>query len=69
LFATAHNKQLFAALFGDNSFVDPSVFRHTATTHTQPIAAPMPWTLLGLGAFLILLLAANERWNGRLRTA
>jgi hypothetical protein len=69
LFASAHNKQLFAALFGDNAFVDPSVFRHTATTHTQPIAAPMPWTLLGLGAVLILLLAANERWNGRLRTA
>ena len=69
LFATAQNKQFFAALFGDNAFVDPSVFRHTATTHTQPIAAPMPWTLLGLGAVLILLLAANERWNGRLRTA
>jgi hypothetical protein len=29
----------------------------------------MPWTLLGLGAVLILLLAANERWNGRLTTA
>jgi hypothetical protein len=69
LFASAHDKQLFGELFGENVFVDPKVFTHTATRHTQSIAAPAPWTLLGLGAVLILLLAANERWNGRLETA
>jgi hypothetical protein len=69
LFASLHDKAFFAELFGDNAFVDPKAFTHTATRHTQPIAAPAPWTLLGLGFVLVLLLAANERWNGRLETA
>jgi len=69
LFASAHDKALFAQLFGDNVFVDPKVFTHTATRHTESIAAPAPWALLGLGLLLVLLLAANERWNGRLETA
>jgi hypothetical protein len=69
LFASAHDKALFGELFGANVFVDPKVFTHTATRHTESIAAPAPWTLLGLGLLLVLLLAANERWNGRLETA
>jgi hypothetical protein len=69
LFAAPHDKRLFAALFGDNSFVDPKVFTHTATRHTASIAAPAPWGLIGLGLVLVLLLAANERWNTRLETA
>jgi hypothetical protein len=69
LFASAHDKNLFAALFGDNSFVDPKAFTHTATRHVEAIAAPEPWLLLGLGVVLVLLLAANERYNGRLETA
>lgn len=69
LFASAHDKNLFAALFGDNSFVDPKAFTHTATRRVESIAAPEPWLLLGLGAILVLLLAANERFNGRLETA
>jgi hypothetical protein len=69
LFAAPHDKRVFAALFGDNAFVDPKVFTHTATRHVQSIAAPAPWALLGLGFLLVLLLAANERWNARLETA
>jgi hypothetical protein len=69
LFAAPQDRSLFAALFGDNSFVDPKVFTHTATRHTQSIAAPVPWALLGLGALLVCLLGANERWNARLETA
>jgi hypothetical protein len=69
LFASAHDKSLFAALFGDDAFVDPKVFTHTATRHTESIAAPAPWLLLGLGGILVLLLAANERFNARLETA
>jgi hypothetical protein len=69
LFASAHDKNLFAALFGDNAFVDPKAFTHTATRQAKSIAAPEPWLLLGLGALFILLLAANERFNGRLETA
>lgn len=69
LFAAPHDKRLFAALFGDNAFVDPKVFTHTATRHTASIAAPAPWGLIGLGLILVCLLAANERWNTRLETA
>ena len=69
LFASQHDKAFFAELFGANAFVDPKAFTHTATRHTEPIAAPAPWKLLGLGFVLVLLLGANERWNGRLETA
>ncbi len=66
LFAAPNDLRLFAALFGDNAFVNPSVFTHTAKRHAASIAAPAPWTLLVLGGLLVLLLAGNERWNGRL---
>jgi hypothetical protein len=66
LFASPPNLRLFGATFGDNVFVDPSVFTHTARRHQQEIAAAEPWALLALGALLVLLLVGNERWNGRL---
>ena len=66
LFAESSNKSYFAALFGANSFVDPSAFRHGAHKHVQPVTAAAPWALLGLGGILVLLLAGNERWNTRL---
>lgn len=69
LFAAPQDKALFAALFGDRSFVDPRVFTHTATRRTQSIAAPLPWALLAFGLLLVTLLGANERWNARLETA
>jgi VWA domain-containing protein len=66
LFAAPRDRRLFAALFGDKAFVDPSVFTHTAQRHATPIAAPQPWILILLGALLVGLLAGNERLNGRL---
>ncbi len=69
LFAQPRDKRLFAALFGDNSFVDPSVFTHTAKRHAASIAAPQPWMLILLGCLLVALLAGNERFNGRLAAA
>jgi VWA domain-containing protein len=66
LFAEPANLRYFAAIFGDNAFVDPSVFTHTAKRHAQTVAAAQPWALLALGALLVLLLAGNERWNARL---
>jgi hypothetical protein len=66
LFAEHRNMQFFATLFGSNTFVDPSVFTHTAKRHEASVAAGTPWTLLSLGFVLVLLLAGNERWNGRL---
>jgi hypothetical protein len=66
LFAAAPDANLFAALFGANAFVDPSVFTHTAKRRAASVAAPLPWQLILLGALLVVLLAGNERWNGRL---
>jgi len=57
---------LFKALFGESSIVDPRVFTHTATRRAASVAATQPWALLLLGGALVLLLAGNERWNGRL---
>ena len=67
LFAAAADIRFFAALFGQNAFVSPSVFVHTAKRHAEAIAPPSPWALLLLGALLVVLLAGNERWNGRLQ--
>jgi hypothetical protein len=66
LFAESSNKSYFAALFGPDSFVDPSAFVHGAHKHVQPVTAAAPWALLALGVVLVLLLAGNERWNARL---
>jgi hypothetical protein len=66
LFAAARDISLFKALFGESSIVDPSVFTHTAKRRAASVAAAQPWTLLLLGGALVLLLAGNERWNGRL---
>jgi len=65
LFAAPDNVRFFASLFGSNSFVSPSVFTHTAKRHAQSVSGAEPWLLLGLGLVLVLLLAGNERWNGR----
>lgn len=66
LFAESSNKNYFAALFGRNSFVNPAAFRHSAHKRVQPVTAAAPWGLLSLGVVLVILLAGNERWNGRL---
>jgi hypothetical protein len=66
LFAAAHDVNLFKALFGETSIVDPRVFTHTAKRRAASVVAAQPWTLLLLGGALVLLLAGNERWNGRL---
>ena len=66
LFAQANNKSYFAALFGEDSFVNPAAFAHRARKKVQPVTAAVPWGLIALGGVLVLLLAGNERWNGRL---
>lgn len=59
--------RIFASLFGYNAFVSPSAYRTTATEHVQPFATPLPWALLAVGTLLVVLLAANELFNTRLR--
>jgi hypothetical protein len=69
LFAAPENKQLFATLFGKNVFVDPKAFTHTTSRDVEPIAAGVPWVLIGLGLLLTALLALNERLHARLELA
>jgi hypothetical protein len=45
--------------------VKTSVFTHTAKRHAQAVSGSEPWLLIALGLVLALLLAGNERWNGR----
>jgi hypothetical protein len=66
LFAEPENKAVFAALFGADAFVSPSAFTHRAGRGVQAVSAAPAWTLLGLAALFVLLLAANERLNARL---
>lgn len=65
LFANPANLRLFSALFGANAFVKTNVFTHTAKRHAQAVSGSEPWLLITLGFVLVLLLAGNERWNGR----
>lgn len=66
LFPSAQDRAYFASLFGTGAFVAPSAFTHTATRRLVPVAGTVPWALLALGVVLVVLLAANERLNGRL---
>jgi hypothetical protein len=66
LFPAPADVKLFSALFGEDTFVAPNVFTHTAKRHAASVAAPAPIALLLFGGLLLLLLAGNERWNTRL---
>ena len=66
LFPDPVNRRYFAAIFGQDAFVDPSAFTSRSGHRTQPVAAVTPWALLALGVVLVLLLAGNERFNTRL---
>jgi hypothetical protein len=68
LFASVHDRQFMAGLFGESAFVKPSVFVHRARRHVQSVAVSAPWALIALGVLLVFLLAGNERWNARLTT-
>ena len=67
LFADAANVDIFTSLFGANSLVKPSVFRHRAGHTVTFVAAEMAWGLIALGALLVVLLALNERLNTRVQ--
>jgi hypothetical protein len=66
LYALPRNREIFASLFGEDAFVQASAFTHRAGRRTEPLAVASAWTLLALGALLVLLLAGNERATARL---
>jgi hypothetical protein len=67
LFAAPANVRIFTSLFGSQAFIPASAFKSSATRQVQPIAASWPWALIAVGLILVVLLAANEQFNTRLR--
>ena len=67
LFPGPEDRALFVQLVGKQALVArPELLRNTEVQERQTLVGAFPWALAALGAALLLLLAANERWCGRL---
>jgi hypothetical protein len=67
LFPGPEDRELFVQLVGKESLVArPELLRNTDVQERQTVIGAFPWALAVVGAALLLLLAANERWCGRL---
>lgn len=67
LFPGPEDRELFVQLVGKESLVArPEILRNTDVQERQTVIGAFPWALAALGAALLLLLAANERFCGRL---
>ena len=67
LFAGPEDRGLFTQLVGKDALVTRTeLLRNTEVQERQVVIGAFPWALAALGAALLLLLAANERWCGRL---
>ncbi len=67
LFPGPEDRALFTQLVGAEALVTrPELLRNTDVQERQTLVGAFPWALAAVGAALLLLLAANERWCGRL---
>jgi hypothetical protein len=66
LFAQAQNRAFFGRLVGPGAFVSEANLERPIEADELGLGGSMPWLYLALGAAVVLLLAANERWCGRL---
>ena len=66
LFAQPQNRAFFARLVGNDHFVAESNLVRPIESDELGLGGEMPWLFLALGTVLIVALAANERWCGRL---
>lgn len=67
LFPGPEDRALFVQLVGRQAFVArPELLRNTEVQERQTLVGAFPLALVVAGAGLLLLLAANERWCGRL---
>jgi hypothetical protein len=67
LFPVPEDRSLFVQLVGkENLIARPELLRNTEVQERQTLVGSFPWPLVLAGAGLLLLLAANERWCGRL---
>jgi len=72
LFPVAEDLALFEQLLPKDRFVERAeLVRNSEVREQQTLVGAFPWPYLGVAALLLLVLAANERWCGRLvwRTA
>jgi hypothetical protein len=66
LFAQPQNRAFFAQLVGRDSFVSESSLVRPIESDELGLGGSTPWLFLALGTALVVALAANERWCGRL---
>lgn len=66
LFAQPQNRSFFGRLVGPGAFVSETSLERPIEADELGLGGSTPWLYLGLGTALVLLLAANERWCGRL---
>jgi hypothetical protein len=67
LFPGPEDRALFTQLVGNEALLArPELLRNTDVQERQSLVGAFPWMLAGVGIALLLLLAANERWCGRL---
>ena len=66
LFANARDLGFFRSLAGKGAFVDAKVFTRRRGRAAREVSASLPWMLIGVGALLVVALAANERFCSRL---
>jgi hypothetical protein len=72
LFPQQEDLELFEQLVPAEAFVERAeLVRNSSVSERQTLVGAFPWPFVGAAAALLLLLAANERWCGRLawRTA
>lgn len=67
LFPPPEDRALFVQLLGKQALLArPELLRNTEVQERQTLVGAFPWALAAVGMGLLLLLAANERWCGRL---
>lgn len=67
LFPAPEDLSLFEQLVAKDAFVERAeLVRNSEVRERQTLVGAFPWAFVGVAAALLLLLAANERWCGRL---
>jgi hypothetical protein len=67
LFPAAEDRDYFERVVGEDALLErPELVRNTTVKEELTLIGSSPWSLVGLGAGLLALLALNERFGARL---